>query len=303
MAPEPLIAWPKPLIELLEFVGVFLAAGAVGFRYAVLRGRLALANPGDTGLLGGVSGAAARRAAGIGALGAVLIAMRIAFALPGLAARNHTSISQVVLSTPAVTLWVALTVAALLGFLLARASAPRAYTLGWVLAGIGIVGGTLRNGLVGQWTRLVNPIHLLAAGLWIGTLFVLVVAGLTAVRHAKGDRAGAIVADMVNAFSPLALACGATVVLFGVITAWQHLKALSNLWTTPYGYALIAKLCVVAMVFALGAWNWRRQRPSLGSEMAAASIRRSATAELAVATTVLIITSILVSLPTPKPPV
>jgi len=68
------------------------------------------------------------------------------------------------------------------------------------------------------------------------------------------------------------------------------------------GYTLIAKLWVVALVFALGAWNWRRQRPTLGSEAAAASIRRSATAELTVAAIVLVITAVLVSLPSPRPP-
>ena len=35
-----LIPWPK-LVELLAFVCVFLAAGAVGFRYSAVRGRLA----------------------------------------------------------------------------------------------------------------------------------------------------------------------------------------------------------------------------------------------------------------------
>jgi putative copper export protein len=111
-----------------------------------------------------------------------------------------------------------------------------------------------------------------------------------------------IAADMVNAFSPLALTMGGVVVLFGAITAWRHLHVLSNLWSTPYGYTLIAKLCVVALVFALGAWNRRRQRPTLGSEAAAASIRRSATAELTVAAIVLVITAVLVSLPSPRPP-
>jgi putative copper export protein len=103
----------------------------------------------------------------------------------------------------------------------------------------------------------------------------------------------------VNGFSPLALGCGLVVVLFGAITAWRHLGRLDALWTTPYGWALIAKLCTVAVVFALGAWNWRRQRPLLGSEAAAHAIRRSATAELVVAGLVLVITAVLVSLPAP----
>jgi putative copper export protein len=105
---------------------------------------------------------------------------------------------------------------------------------------------------------------------------------------------------MVNGFSPLALSMGVVVVLFGVITAWRHLHHINALWTTPYGITLIIKLVFVAMVFALGAWNWRRQRPTLGSEAAAASIRRSASAELTVATIVLVITAVIVSLPSPK---
>ena len=87
--------------------------------------------------------------------------------------------------------------------------------------------------------------------------------------------------------------------LFGVITAWRHLKYLSALWTTPYGYALLLKLALVAAVFSFGAWNWRRQRPRLGSESAATALRRSAWSELAAAGLVLLATAVLVSLPTP----
>src|SRR5438093_701879 len=62
------------------------------------------------------------------------------------------------------------------------------------------------------------------------------------------------------------------------------------------GYALITKLCVVLAVVALGAWNWRRQKPRLGSEAAVLALRGSARAELAVAAVVLAVTAVLVSL-------
>jgi putative copper export protein len=142
------------------------------------------------------------------------------------------------------------------------------------------------------------------AGLWLGTLFVLVVAGLVPLLRDKTwrDRRGTIAADMVNGFSPLALTCGSFVVLSGLITAYRHLNPLSSLFTTPYGWALLVKLVLVAVVFLLGAWNWRRQRPSLGGEGAAISIRRSSAKELAVATLVLAVTAILVSLPSPRAP-
>ena len=87
----------------------------------------------------------------------------------------------------------------------------------------------------------------------------------------------------------------------GVVAAWRELGCdLALLWTTPYGYALLVKLFLMAIVFGLGAWNWRRQRPSLGSESAALSIRRSAGGELFAALLVLIATSILLNLPSPE---
>jgi copper transport protein len=173
---------------------------------------------------------------------------------------------------------------------------------GWMLAAIGVVVGALRLVFLGQWSKLVNPVHSLAAGLWIGTLFVLVVAGLSALLRHEPSRArrGAIAADMVNRFSPLAMTMGGVVVTFGLITAWRHLHVLSNLWSTPYGDVLIVKLLFAGSVFLLGAWNWRRQRPTLGTEEAAASIRKSATGELVMATLVLLATAIVVSLPSPK---
>lgn len=175
---------------------------------------------------------------------------------------------------------------------------------GWWLAAIGVIAGTLRNAFAAQWQRLINPVHRLAGGFWIGTLFVLVIAGLVPLLTSRmtSERRGAVAADMVNSCSPLALGSAFVLVIFGIWTAWRHLRYPAALWTTPYGYALIAKLFVVLTVFALGAWNWRRQRPMLGSENTASAIRRSANAELAAALLVLTITAILVSLPTPKLP-
>ncbi len=95
---------------------------------------------------------------------------------------------------------------------------------------------------------------------------------------------------------------GGVVVLFGGITAWRHLPTLASLWQSPYGQTLIVKLGVVATVFGLGAFNWRRQRPALGHESAAISLRRSSRVELAVAAAVLLLTAILVSLPSPQRP-
>ncbi len=163
-------------------------------------------------------------------------------------------------------------------------------------------GGPIRTLLSGRVEQLVTPLHVIGGGLWLGTLFSLVVAGIASVLREPEvkDRRGAVVADLVNAFSPLALVTGLAVVVFGVTLALRELPSVSALWTTSYGVALVAKLTLVAMVFALGAWNWRRQRPSLGSEPAAISIRRSARSELTFAALVLIATSAMLSFPKPE---
>ena len=291
MQAEPLIQWSDPVKELTGFVALFLSAGAIGFRYFALRGRrIETDRP--------FYDDAARRAASLGLIGIVISLVVAVVALPALAARRHTTVATLVTSDVATMLQIGLLLVALIGFVMATSRRD----LGWLFAAVGVIVGALRSALLGKWASLVNPIHSLAAALWIGTLFVLVVVGLGAllVHEPTRERRGAIAADMVNGFSPLALSMGGVVVLFGLITAWRHLHRLSNLWLTPYGDALIVKLVFVAIVFALGAWNWRRQRPMLGAESAAVAIRRSATAELAIAGIVLVITAIIVSLPSPK---
>jgi putative copper export protein len=305
MPPEPLIQWSDPIREYIGFIAQFLALGAVGFRYAALRGELAPSRIDSTvdpfvRAEHDMMAHAARRAAVIGLLGALAQGIMLAQGLPASAAKAHMTVAQLLttnLQTGANTL---LLIMALVGFLLAA----RGRHGGWPLALIGMVGASLTDILVGRWSHLANAVHRLAGGLWLGTLFVLVVAGLGVVLHDERarDRRGAIAANMVNGFSPLALTCGMTIVLSGVITAWLHLNPLSSLWTTPYGYALIAKLALVSVVFALGAWNWRRQRPTLGSEDAAHAIKRSSKAELTAAALVLAASAVLVSLPSPKPP-
>lgn len=285
MAPDgdvALIDWADAFTELARFFLSYLATGAIGFRFVVLR-RVAESDP-------PLFAAAARRAAILGAIGAFgTFFFFVLQDLPRLAARNHTSLAGAIVSRGATTVLFIAILFAVVGLLLVLSRVPA----GWFIAALGVVAGPFANLFFGDWNRSINPIHRLAGGLWIGTLFMLVVAGIALTRN------GAIVAAMVHAFSPLALIAAGVLAFTGVNTAWRHLKQLSALWTTPYGYALIAKLCVVLVVVALGAWNWRRQRPLLGTESAAGALRRSAIAELVAATVVLAITAVLVALPSP----
>lgn len=299
MSALSVIRWPQPITEYIGFIGEFFPAGAIGFQLVVLRGALARAGTATASTtLRRVYDDASRRAATIGLLG-LLVALCLAlYQLPGLAARRHVAVSQVLMTNRGVELQLGFMILALFGFALATAR----LRIGWPLATIGFLAELLRNGLVGQWKELANPLHVLAGGLWIGTLFVMIVAGISAVLRDEPAREhrGVIVSDMVNSFSPLALVSAGVLVLFGVIIAWEHLHVLSNLWRSAYGIALLIKLCFVAVVFVLGAWNWRRQKPLLGTEPAALAIRSSAVSEVSVAAVVLVMTAILLSIPAPR---
>lgn len=295
MAAEPLLEFPQVCLELASFLGAFAASGAVGFRFT-LRGALAGGGVSPEARAG-IPGMAARSAR-LGLAGLGLAAVLLAFRLPALAVRRHATVAHLLTTDPALILQVTLLALGLVGFALAATRRD----LGWVLAGVAVLGLPLRGLVTGDPLRLVNPVHVLAGGLWIGTLCHLWFFGI---RGARGGGPGAraadgLVAALVRAFSPLALGAFGLLAALGVVTAWRHLKRLDALWTTPYGYALLLKLALVAAVLALGAHNWRRVAPTLGGAPGTETLRRTARLELLLAGLVLVVTAVLVSLPSPE---
>jgi putative copper export protein len=88
-------------------------------------------------------------------------------------------------------------------------------------------------------------------------------------------------------------------VLTGIGSSLIELPSVSSLWTTPYGVVLLLKLFFVALLFAAGAWNWRRMKPRLTGDNSVAPIRSSASLELMLAVSVLAVTAVLVALELP----
>jgi putative copper export protein len=280
----------------LAYFGVF---GALGFHWLVLRRTGADQDSASTEIVSLFNSAEAGSAR-VGLIGALFMLLNLFMSISARAADRGVSFSEAIATTAGTT---ASLVFALL-FLVLFAVAMKRVRAAWMIAALTGIVFALRNITSGKWTSLVNPLHELAASLWIGTLFVLVVVGLPAILRSTtpSERRGALVADMVARFSPVAIGAALLLGITGVITAWRHIKYIAALWTTPYGYALDVKLVCVAVVVVLGAWNWRRMRPQLGSEDAAHAIRRSAKRELCVAALVLIVTGVLLSLPAPRLP-
>jgi putative copper export protein len=282
-------------LEILGFLGAFATIGAIGFRYGVLLNADRLGEP----VPPPVTRQAARLAAVIGLGGSILATAMFIHGQAERAADHGTTLANA-LTTTATIVPLALVLVAAVAFALASTGTQAA----WPLAAITTLAFVLRNLATGKWASMVNPLHILGGSLWIGTLAILILAGVSAAigTTVPADQRAPIVSRWVNAFSPLALSSATLLGVTGVITAVRHLKYVSALWTTSYGFALDAKLCAVATVVALGAWNWRRVRPICHTEPGARQLQRSARAELAAAAVVLAITGILVSVPAPKLP-
>ncbi|MDF1505448.1 CopD family protein, partial [Roseisolibacter sp. H3M3-2] len=118
----------------------------------------------------------------------------------------------------------------------------------------------------------------------------------------RGPTPGATAGALLRAFSPVALACGSAVALTGLAAAWWHLGAVDALWGSAYGRTLLLKLALLGGVAALGAFNWRRGVPAATDPTGARRVRRAAAVELTLAAAALVVTAVLVALPTPVPP-
>ena len=141
-------------------------------------------------------------------------------------------------------------------------------------------------------------VHLLSAGVWLGTLLVLLSTGVRAAWSPSSDD-GVAVASLVDRFSPVALIAATVLGGTGVVTAILYVDEPRQLWETIYGRVLLSKTGLFAVTAALGAYNWRRVRPRVGAPGGVARLRRSGTAELLVAAAVLAVTAWLVHLPMP----
>ena len=289
--PLPGFSTSKALLQLTQFVGYFLAIGAVGFRFGVVR-------------TARISDEARRvlradNAAVLGIVGVLLVALALLGDpfLQGLA-HNKTFSESLLKNLGSFELKLAMLALALIGFAVVRAASA----VGWTLAAIGILVAVLQPLAGGKLSGKVNAVHILAASTWLGTLLVLALIGIGGVirSNSAGAQRARLVADLVSSFSPLALSAATILAITGFTTAWLHLKRISTLYSTSYGIALLVKLALVVVVAVLGAWNWKRVRPSLGSEGSEETIRRSATVELAFAALVLIATAVLVTLPSPR---
>lgn len=289
----------------LSFFAIFTLIGVVAFKFGVLK-RMGIGDADTFGQIAATNAAAL----GMGASAAALLAAALKLAQES-STMPDVAIGTMLLGSAwglALFLEMIAAVAAAVGFRMAHSGSGSSRTNGWrtalgaalVLAVTPALSGHAASTKPVIVVVLADVIHVLAGSVWLGTLGVIVVVGISAaLKTPDATRPGARVASLINTFSPLALICGGCVVFTGFIASVLHLPHVRSLWTTPYGVALSLKLLFVLFLFGAGAWNWRRMKPGLTGDNAVVPMRSMATFELLLATVVLGITAILVALELP----
>jgi putative copper resistance protein D len=284
------------------FVGVLLTLGAVVFRmYVLQRARVGVQTRRN----------AAKRAANIALIAvAVLLPLSVVKLQVQTAAMRFPGdpwvgvAKTMVLQTDWGKTWLA-QFACLLLLIPALALARRATVLAWIPATIlavvlAVTPSTSSHAMSAEKlaaiTVYVDIAHVFAASAWIGTLFVMYRSVTSS--DAIGEDSANYLAALLKVFSPLALVCGALIVVSGLTSAFAHINTPNELITTQYGKTLIAKVASVSIVALFGFRNFKYLTPAL-ARSGSAPMRRGMLYELIATLVVLIVTAVLVVTPPP----
>ncbi|AGB38391.1 copper resistance protein CopC [Natronococcus occultus] len=165
---------------------------------------------------------------------------------------------------------------------------------------------------------VVDVVHIVGAGLWVGGLAVLALAVVPAARAAPSADRSWLVAATIRRFSVLAIAGVTLVAATGFVLASWHVPTADGLTETTYGLVLVAKLALIALALALAgrtrfvllgrlapsagdAGTSSRPTATDGGEVDDGSLRsivRTVRLELAVLVAVLLLSGLLTSAPT-----
>jgi copper transport protein len=116
------------------------------------------------------------------------------------------------------------------------------------------------------WGPIVDFLHLLANGIWVGGLLTLAVVVVPTLRSQDERVRATYLAASIPAFSAPALTAVAFVVVTGPLNGAVRMSSLSQVWTTPYGIVLIVKSVLFLTMVAISYHYAFRLRPRLIAE-------------------------------------
>ncbi|MDD9890939.1 MAG: CopD family protein [Gammaproteobacteria bacterium] len=131
--------------------------------------------------------------------------------------------------------------------------------------------------------KLAIALHFFAFAAWIGALIPL--HRLTYVDNLD------FLQRSMKRFGDNAIVIVLVLIIAGVLMLLELFHSLAEIFTTPYGIALLVKLLLVTGILAIAAINKFRLTPAIQSERGVLVLRRSIAIESIVAVLILIVTS------------
>src|SRR5690606_14474453 len=107
--------------------------------------------------------------------------------------------------------------------------------------------------------RAIHFLHLLGAGVRVGTLALLPLAVFPSLPVSRHE----LVVSVLDRFSIFARLGAGLIVISGVIAALVYTDTISDFWSSTWGKLLLAKLAAVAVVALAGYRNWRVITPGI----------------------------------------
>ena len=291
-------------IRFVQFLALVLLLGAFAFRHVVLR--LLEKQQANAGLV-------ENAIPGVRRVAMTAASVLLVFGIFRLAAQSYAmhgsgqSVFGMMMPMITGTSWGAGWLMQMAGSALVVAGLGRRANAGWNMATAGALVVAFSPALSGHaasaphFTGLAvasDGLHVIGAGGWLGSLFLVVAVGVPAAMRLEEDDRNAAVANLVNAFSPTALLFAGIAATTGVFAAWLHIGSIRGLYETSYGQRLLLKLAILSVVAATGAYNWLRVRPNLGNPDGTRRLNLTARSELLVAVLVIAVTAVLVATPT-----
>ena len=162
-----------------------------------------------------------------------------------------------------------------------------------MLGTISLTSHGVANALWPAMAVLVDWLHLLANGAWLGGLVILALVFFPIWR--RSGRQSAALFEVVRRFSKLAVIAIVIAATTGVYATTLHFLDPADILGTNYGRTLLLKLVLVGLVLSLGLANQRALRHK------SRKLVSGITKEAVVGGLVLLATAALTALPTPPP--
>ena len=179
-----------------------------------------------------------------------------------------------------------------------------------LLGSLSLTSHNAANALWPITSTIIDWLHLLANGAWIGGLLALTLTFYPALRTLPKDERMDVGVATMRRFSPLALGSVLVAAMTGVFSASLHILEPEDLVGTPYGWTLLIKVSLVVLVLIFG-WantltlepNWiSRLFPNIRiADRLGGKLSKMIQLESLIGLLIFLVTALLTTMPTPPP--